>query len=273
MKLTIYILLLTAYFNLDAQITISEILYDQPSWDTDLQYFELHNYSDNPVNISSWSLSGDINLSSFPPVVLQPGEFYLFSNDALGLIGFGIVMAQWPPGVQISQDPILVLKNPNGIEVARIDFSEGSSWPEPTAGVAIELCDLTIDTNNGLNWALSDNTITGNNNVLSGTPMDQNTCSELQTSLLENTYANHFTIFPNPVRDRLQIRLEVGGRSGSMFSLYDMTGQIVRMEKMDDPSLHTVVVENLPSGLYFYKISDGADVIQDGKVVISAEGQ
>jgi len=32
-------------------------------------------------------------------------------------------------------------------------------------------------------------------------------------------------------------------------------------------------VENLPSGLYFYKIMGGAELIQDGKVVISADAQ
>lgn len=85
--------------------------------------------------------------------------------------------------------------------------------------------------------------------------------------------AKSYKLFPNPVRDRLQISLQDGGRSGSMFSLYNMTGQLVRLEAMDDPSLHTVLVENLPSGLYFYKISDGAEVIQEGKIVISAEGQ
>jgi len=100
-------LLITIASNLHGQLTISEILYEQPLWDTDLQYIELLNFSDTTINISQWSIRGDINLSPLPDIELQPDERYLISSDFNAMVNLGVVMnmAEWAPNDQIFGDP------------------------------------------------------------------------------------------------------------------------------------------------------------------------
>lgn len=200
------LLILATLNSLYAQITISEILFEQPMWDTDLQYIELLNFSEDTVNISEWSISGDINLPTLPDIELLPNERYLISSDFNAMIDLGVIidMAQWGPQ-QIFRDPFFLLLDPSGQEAVRIDYDENSNWPETTRGVSIELCDPYLDANNGLNWALAENSLFSGNNVLLGSPGEKNTCSEIRTSSINISESKSINIYPNPCNSVLKI--------------------------------------------------------------------
>jgi len=221
MKQTIILVLMTTFTSVKSQITISEILYEQPSWDTDLQYIELLNISDTTINLSDWTIRGSINLSMIP-VELLPNERFVFSSDLLALINHGIIIergGEWPPNVQISGDPFFIIENSIGEEVVRIDYGSDLDWPVPERGVAIELCDLDLNSNEGLNWALSENSILNNGNELLGTPNDENTCTEIRTSSIEVINSTRLSLFPNPCNSILNINYEGTVESIKVFGI------------------------------------------------------
>lgn len=250
MKFISALFLIAALNSLQAQITISEILYEQPLWNTDLQYIELLNFSEDTINISEWSISGDINLSVLPDINLLPNEQYLISSDFNAMIDLGVIMdmAEWGPQ-QISGNPFFLLTDPTGQEVVRIDYEQDANWPIPTRGVSIELCDPTLNINDGLNWALAENSLFSGSNVLIGTPGETNTCTEIQTSSINNTESKRINIYPNPCNSVLKIESDQAYES---VAVYNGTGtELLRFNYS-----HKIDVSNLNSGFYILIIKD-----------------
>lgn len=243
MKILNVFLLAVFGFYANAQITISEILFNAPSWGDNVQYVELYNYSDNPVNIAEWSISGDVNLPFFPDVELQPEEYYLIGSKSLGLFDFGIVMVGWNPSEQLWSRPFLLLRDPSGNEIARIDYEENSDWPVPQKGQSIELCDAMSDTNDGTNWRLPDSHLSVNGKVLIGTPLSKNSCAQTSSSSEQTIDLFTYTLFPNPVENNVYL---TNAASITKFAIYDSKGSKI----MSGNDADNINISNLQSGAY-----------------------
>ena len=255
MKYFITLFLLTTFIFLQAQITISEILFAQPLWNTDLQYIELLNFSEDTINLSEWSISGDINLSELPDIKLLPNEKYIISSDSNALIDLGIIMdmAEWGPQ-QIFGNPFFLLFDPNGQEVVRIDYEENSNWPESIRGVSIELCDPSLSANDGLNWALAENSLFSGTNELLGTPGEINTCSEIRTSSISVVEEELISIYPNPCKSILRIK---NSQTYESLIVYNSAGR----ELLKSFNSNLIDVSNLNSGFYILSILDNGERI------------
>ncbi len=219
--------------SLYAQIAITEILFEAPSWDSDLQYIEVHNYTDSTFNVAGWSIVGDINLTTLPDLFIDAGESYVFASDILGMFDAGVIMdmGQWAAQKQIFGAPFFIIRDPNGQEVSRIEYETDSNWPVPTAGVAIELCDPMLNANDGSNWVLAENSITSGINALIGTPGADNTCGVSSTWVTQDSDIPEVAIFPNPCNNVLQIeqkcnRLKVFGPDGGLVLVANDTDEI-----------------------------------------------
>ena len=208
MKQLLFLFFTITTFNIQAQLTISEILFEPPLWNIELQYFELLNISDDTIDITEWSIEGDINLPFFPELILLPGEPYIFTSNSGALLDHGIFIntVVWSPFDYITEDVSLILKDPNGEEAFKIDYSPDSNWPVPAPGVSIELCNPTQNPNDASNWALAENIITSyDGDQLTGTPSEENTCQEINTSTLSISNSDYFKIYPNPCHSILRI--------------------------------------------------------------------
>jgi len=248
MKQMIIAILLIAYSGLFSQVTISEILFEPPTWDTDLQYIEILNYGDSTINLANWSINGSVNLGMIP-IELLPGEKYVMCSDLLALLQHGIVMeraGQWAPGVQINSAPLFLIRDSSGQEVVRIDYGSDSNWPIPESGVSIELCDPQLDNNNGLNWAISENSILSNDNngnELIGTPSEENTCTEIGTSSSKTDKYHQINLFPNPCHSILKIGLEVKVET---LIIYSTSGT----QLLEVKNENNIDVSSLSNGVY-----------------------
>ena len=72
---------------------------------------------------------------------------------------------------------------------------------------------------------------------------------------VEMTAADAVTVYPNPVRDVLNV--ETGGAAVVRMEMTDATGHAVMSIEGD---VHTVDVSALPEGLYFLRIETGGGV-------------
>lgn len=248
MKLPKIIFILLISINTQAQLTISEILWEEPDWDGDLQYIELANFSSDTLNLSDWGISGSINLPFLPNVDLAPNEFYLIGADNLDLIDFGIVInAGWGVVNQIFGDPFFILFGPDS--TVEIEYNE--DWPVPSNGVSIELCDLGSDASSALNWALSENVMIANGLEITGTPSTINSCTEIISSTNNYAASNFFQIFPNPAHSEIQISdLD----QFDYVEIFDAKG----VKAVSNKSRETKIdISSLANGLYFMRIKAG----------------
>lgn len=68
-------------------------------------------------------------------------------------------------------------------------------------------------------------------------------------------------VYPNPGRDKLHIRF--GGQNNALFQLYNMQGKLIKTHRMrNNTIIHT---QELPSGIYLYRIIGSNDKIYTGK--------
>mgnify|MGYP000176844847 CR=1 FL=1 len=74
-------------------------------------------------------------------------------------------------------------------------------------------------------------------------------------------------IFPNPFKNQFLVKLE-GFQGYTMFELYSADGRLIQQQNwvITWHNLRTIHVENIPIGVYFYKISDNQTITQ-GKLI------
>jgi len=75
-----------------------------------------------------------------------------------------------------------------------------------------------------------------------------------------------FEIYPNPVSDKVMIRMNVSGGSKCMLKLVDVPGQVISEEKFDGLLTGQVIsvdVSKLAEGVYFLRIDcNGSSSVQ-----------
>jgi hypothetical protein len=77
-------------------------------------------------------------------------------------------------------------------------------------------------------------------------------------------------LYPNPVQDLLNIRLNGGVRGKVSVSIYDLTGHCVRRVELEKDSWGleaSIDVSGLPKGLYIVQVFTGASTRSAGKFI------
>jgi len=162
-----------------AQVVINEISYNPPESGTDsLEYIELLNAGDTPVNLLGWHFQAGIE-DTFPDVTLGPGEYFVTAVSASAMQNvFGLAVHQWIGGGLNNGGELLWLVDENGSLIDSVRYDDADPWPvEPDGnGPSLELKSTTLDNDDGANWQYSG----GNTGVIinglevSGTPGAQN---------------------------------------------------------------------------------------------------
>lgn len=98
-------------------------------------------------------------------------------------------------------------------------------------------------TPNDTEATIADNTISLSHEVM---------CCLLNTP--ETTFSNYFTMYPNPTRNILNIKLKQSVNVSS-FTIYNMYGQIVKTIPYQNEELTKINITNLKSGQYFITIA------------------
>lgn len=83
----------------------------------------------------------------------------------------------------------------------------------------------------------------------------------LSTSLEDISTTKQFKIYPNPVRDLLQIEIDQPLKIGAEIRMLNLMGQLIHTQLIETPSLkHTVSLNNYVPGVYLIEIQEGADI-------------
>lgn len=149
------------------QLMITEIMYNSPAsrpnlYPDSLQFVEIRNTSPASINLSGYTLSGNIS-RTFPSQMLPPGGFITVCKRASTFLQYFptvLLLDAWTTGNLDTVSGTILLKNPQGVTVDSVTYSTSSPWPSGgnNDGHSITYCENTLDNSNGAAWT-SANTI------------------------------------------------------------------------------------------------------------------
>lgn len=161
----------TNSFRFHDEIVISEIMYNPPALpsdstsgnvvvDSDNQWIEIANRTDEPVSIAGWEFDDGISFTFPPGTVLQGGEHACLARDAEAFreaYPEARLLGEFNGSLSRSGER-LFLRDHNRNPVDEVRYHDSGRWPsEPDGGGAsLELRDLHADNARAEAWAASD---------------------------------------------------------------------------------------------------------------------
>lgn len=83
---------------------------------------------------------------------------------------------------------------------------------------------------------------------------------------IESEEVVQLQVYPNPASD--QVIIDGAFPSNARFKLLNPLGQVVLQEQVFGNGKHTIMVNELPSGVFFYQLTEGDRVVASGRLVI-----
>lgn len=80
--------------------------------------------------------------------------------------------------------------------------------------------------------------------------------ADLGTGIPQYLTENDLVVYPNPVSDRLTVKLRTNDFQVSNMAVYDINGKLIRTEAVSDNQIE-MSMQNLAAGNYFLRLSDG----------------
>lgn len=158
LTLLAFVLFLATYTN--AQIIISEIMYNPPEGGTDsLEYVEIYNAGDIGVNLNGYTFTQGLTFT-FSDTTIAPGGFIVIAENPSALMNqLGVAALIWD-GALSNGGETLTIEDSNGNLVTSVDYSPDSPWPTfadgtDGGGASIEFCIGSGDNGDAANWRVS----------------------------------------------------------------------------------------------------------------------
>lgn len=148
---------------------INEIMYHPPDDQEKLQFVEIHNPGSNKLDLTGWTISGDIRFRFPWGTALAPGGFAVVGRSIRELrerFGSDIPVAGVFEGRLSHNGGVITLTDPTGRSIEKVSFSDRQPWPLGADGYggSLERICPTAPANDPFNW-----TAIGNSNGLEAT--------------------------------------------------------------------------------------------------------
>jgi hypothetical protein len=241
---------------------ISEILYDDPSSNDDLEFFEIRNNALSPFAMGGIEIRGDVSFR-FPEFVIGASQRVVVAKDRSVILStFGPLDAfQWTSGSLGNTSGHLELWNSSALQDSLTYFNT-PFWPTQANGTghSIVMCNEFAVQWNGTSWSLSsqgDFTSIYLGDSIFSTPWREN----CRTVGVEDQTLTHLQVLPNPVGDKLEIRSQ--DIEDAEVKIYDGLGREVTRGVLQSGQAH-FDMSKYPNGIYFVHLKGGA--IQSSKM-------
>lgn len=83
---------------------------------------------------------------------------------------------------------------------------------------------------------------------------------------VENHQVQLIQVYPNPTIDYLTLNVGNSDISSLNFQLYDITGKLIENKKIASP-IETILMGNLPSAIYFLKVTNNNEEVKTFKII------
>ncbi len=185
-----------------AQIVITEIMYNPPESGTDsLEFIEVLNRSNAAVDMTDWKLEFGTFSFTIPALNLGAGQYQIFSVDAAAFQNnFNKPSIQWTDGALSNNGTSIRIKNAAGALIDTLTYDDATPWStEPDGfGPSLVLCDPDSDNNLPASWkaATTSTGVTINGILVLANPGAASGCSNVL-----NAKADAFILLPNTNND------------------------------------------------------------------------
>jgi hypothetical protein len=139
-------------------IRINEIHYDPDNKTEFVEFVELYNPTNAPVDLSGWHLLGGIDYTFPASVSIPPNGYKVVAQNAAAFqTKFGFMpLGPWLGGLKNSGDTV-ELRDASNTTVDKVAYEAGFPWPTLAAGGdrSAELIHPALDSDHGGNWRSS----------------------------------------------------------------------------------------------------------------------
>jgi hypothetical protein len=143
---------------ISAQVVINEIHYDPDLKTERVEFVELFNSGESPVDLGGWSFTDGIAYAFPGGALLGAGEYLVVGADPMALLGkFGMTAYGPWEGALANEGEMITLRDSAGAVVDRVEYSLGFPWPTvgDPPGYSIELIHPGLDNDLGGSWRAS----------------------------------------------------------------------------------------------------------------------
>ncbi|MCX6181512.1 MAG: CotH kinase family protein [Bacteroidetes bacterium] len=236
------------------KLKITEIHYHPKSNDIataakDLEFIELKNTGNVPLNLSGLYFSGGIDYSFPEGTVIQPGALIVLSSqDSVFKANYKFSsFDEYDRNLSDGGDELL-LKLANGDTLINVNYLNDSPWPTQANGFGPSIVPTLVNPignqNDGTKWVAS--------YAVNGSPgADEplvNSSADVQ-----NVYAK---IYPNPFNDVVVVELSSSSSNEYEVLIQNALGESVQRTLVYGSTAQTLTVNELPQGVYFMSISN-----------------
>ena len=158
-KLTLLFAVLFATHGMNAQLVITEIMYNPPESGTDsLEYIEIYNNGPDAVDMTGFSFDQGVDFT-FPSFSLMSADYVVVCVDSAALastLGIDSAFEWFSGGLSNGGEDIILVDDQNNI-LDVVDYENGGDWPAEAngEGASLELCDPGKDNSLAANWKAS----------------------------------------------------------------------------------------------------------------------
>jgi uncharacterized delta-60 repeat protein len=138
-------------------LVINEIMKDPSAVaDGSGEWFEIYNNGAGGVDLLGWLISDDGSDSHTiaSSIFVAPGAYVVLCNNAITTTNGGVTCDYQYSGITLSNSDDELVLSMSGAEIDRAAYDNGIIWPDP-AGASMCLMNVTLDNNDGNNWATS----------------------------------------------------------------------------------------------------------------------
>lgn len=189
--------------SIHAQMVITEIMYNPPPSGTDtLEYIELYNNTNGPVNISGWHFTEGVTFT-FPANTTVPANGYVVVTENLDYFSarFPAVTAfLWDGALTNSGEDVKLTTADSSQVVDLVDYLNAAPWPTEANGMgaSLVLCDPNSDNNVAANWKAA---TTSTGVFIAGIEVLANPGAASGCSNVLNAKADAYILLPNTSND------------------------------------------------------------------------
>ncbi len=144
-----------------APLVINEIMQNPKTVpDSVGEWFEVYNPTADAVDVNGWIIRDDDHnqhvIDNGGPLMIEPyGYLVMGRNASIWANGGVVVDYAYDTGMVLyNADDELILVDSNYVEVDRVEWDDGVSFPDPL-GASMSLTDPSVDNSLGANWCIS----------------------------------------------------------------------------------------------------------------------
>lgn len=156
LKLLLLALLCQLALGAQAQIVITEIMYNPPESGADsLEFIEIYNNGNSTIDLTGWRLEYGASSFTLPALNIGPNQYRLFGPNAAALQNnFGVASTQWASGALGNNGATVKISNASNTLVDEVTYDDVAPWPVDADGfgASIVLCDPNADNSQPINW-------------------------------------------------------------------------------------------------------------------------